>query len=164
LATVSPDGQPSARIVLLKGISEGDLIFASNYQSRKAREIEDSPAVALVFFWAELARQVRIEGRASRGPASDSDAYFRTRPRESQIGAWASLQSAAIDSRVELEQRYREVEARFAGREVERPAGWGLYRVTAQAVELWIARPHRLHDRFRYERSGSDWNVTRLCP
>jgi pyridoxamine 5'-phosphate oxidase len=164
LATVSREGRPSARIVLFKGIADGDLLFASNYSSRKGREIEASPYVALVFFWAELTRQIRVEGQAVCASAAESEAYFRTRPRESQLGAWASLQSECVASRADLELRYREVEARFAAREVERPPGWGLYRVTPTAIEFWIARPHRLHDRFRYEKSDANWNVSRLYP
>ena len=138
--------------------------FVTHYASRKGREIEQNPHVALVFFWPELMRQVRVEGRASRASAADSDAYFRSRPRESQLGAWASLQSEVVASRAVLEQRFAEAEARFRGRDVDRPPGWGLYQVDAHSVELWISAPHRLHDRFRYDREGEQWTLERLNP
>jgi pyridoxamine 5'-phosphate oxidase len=164
LATATPEGRPSARVVLFKGFSRGALQFVSNYQSRKARELEQNSRVALVFFWPELMRQVRVEGRAERAPSGESDTYFRSRPRESQLGAWASSQSEPVASRSELEQRFRDAQARFLEREVERPPSWGIYRVEADAVELWSSAPHRLHDRFFYERAGAAWNVVRLCP
>lgn len=164
LATATRAGRPSARVVLFKGMSKDRLQFVTHYESRKGREIEHNPEVALVFFWPELMRQVRIEGRASRAPAAESDAYFRARPRESQLGAWASSQSEAVASRAALEQRFADAEARFLGREVERPAAWGIYQVEAASVELWLAAPHRLHDRFFYSREGSAWKLTRLYP
>jgi len=164
LATATPDGLPSARVVLFKGLEQGELRFVTHYASRKGRELELNPEVALVFFWPELMRQVRLEGRAARASAAESDAYFRTRPRESKLGAWASNQSQPIASRALLEQRFADAEARFRGRDVERPPGWGLYRVVPRMVELFIARPGRLHDRFRYTRMGTGWTVERLCP
>jgi pyridoxamine 5'-phosphate oxidase len=164
LATATRDGRPSARVVLFKGLSAGRLSFVTHYASRKGREIEANPEVALVFFWPELMRQVRIEGRASRAPEAESDAYFRSRPRESQLGAWASSQSEVAASREVLEQRFAEAEQRFLGRDVDRPSGWGLYRVEARSVELWLSAPHRLHDRFYYEREGAAWTLTRLYP
>jgi len=164
LATATRDGRPSARVVLFKGLSAGRLQFVTHYSSRKGREIEANPQVALVFFWPELMRQVRIEGRAARASAAESDAYFRSRPRESQLGAWASAQSAVVASRAALLQRFAEAEARFAGREVDRPPEWGLYQVEAERVELWLSAPHRLHDRFAYSRDGAAWQLERLCP
>ena len=164
LATATRDGVPSARVVLFKGVDGGDVLFVSNYASRKGRQIEENPAVALVFYWPELMRQIRIEGQARRASSEESDAYFRSRPRESQLGAWASLQSTAIESRAALEQRFAEAEARFADRDVERPPHWGMYRVHASRIELWIGGAHRLHDRFAYELVSDGWSITRLCP
>lgn len=164
LATATPDGVPSARVVLFKGIDQEEILFVTNYASRKGVQIQQNPAVALVFYWPELMRQVRVEGRAHKASDSESDAYFRARPRESQLGAWASDQSRAIASREELERRFIEVEARFAGRDVERPAHWGMYRVRAYSVELWIGGQHRLHDRFVYVRGDAGWHAERLCP
>jgi pyridoxamine 5'-phosphate oxidase len=149
---------------LFKGLEHGELRFVTDYASRKGRELELNPEVALVFFWPELMRQVRLEGRATRAPATESDAYFRTRPRESQLAVWASGQSQPIASRALLEQRVADAEARFHGRDVERPPSWGVYRVAPRMVELFIARPGRLHDRFRYTRMGTGWTVERLCP
>jgi pyridoxamine 5'-phosphate oxidase len=164
LATATRDGRPSARVVLYKGLAGGRVQFVTHYESRKGREIEQNPAVALVFFWPELMRQIRIEGRASRASAAESDAYFRSRPRESQLGAWASLQSEVVASRAVMMQRFAEAEARFAGRDVERPPQWGLYQVDAENVELWLSAPHRLHDRFSYARQGGAWQLARLYP
>jgi len=164
LATVGPDARPSLRVVLLKGISADEILFVSNYASRKGREIAENPQVALGFFWPELSRQVRVEGRARRASPGESDAYFATRPRESQLGAWASAQSEPIASRAALEASFAEAASRFAGREIERPAGWGIYRVTPERVELWIAKPHRLHDRFLYTQSAAGWSRVRLAP
>jgi pyridoxamine 5'-phosphate oxidase len=164
VATATADGRPSARVMLFKGIEAGELQLVTNYGSRKAAEIEQNPWVALVFFWPVLMRQVRVEGSAHRAPAADSDAYFRSRPRASQLGAWASAQSSVVASRAELERRYAEVEQRFLGRDVPRPEGWGIYRVLPSRVELWISAPNRFHDRFRYSRADAGWTVERLCP
>lgn len=165
LATASPSGRPTARIVLFKGLDAGDILFVSNYASRKGREIDHNPQVALVFYWPALLRQIRVEGRAHRAAPEASDAYFRKRPRESQLGAWASSQSEPIASRAELERRFAETEARFSGRDVERPPGWGMYRVTPRSVEVWIGGAHRLHDRFLFERvPDGSWSSQRLCP
>jgi pyridoxamine 5'-phosphate oxidase len=164
LATATPDGRPSARIVLFKGIVDGKIQFVTNYASRKGRELEANPAVALVFFWVEIQRQVRVEGRAERSSEADSDRYFESRPRESQLGAWASEQSEVIASRAELEARYAEVERRFHDRSVTRPPNWGLYAVEPESMEFWSSRPHRLHDRTRYRRLAGAWTRDLLCP
>ena len=163
LATAS-DGRPAARIVLFKGLSAGKIQFVTNYESRKGREIEANPQVALVFFWVETMKQVRVEGRAERASADESDRYFASRPRESQLGAWASDQSRVAVSREELEERFAATHARFEGKVVERPAHWGIYSVIPDVVELWSSRPHRLHDRLRYQRHGASWSVDRLFP
>jgi pyridoxamine 5'-phosphate oxidase len=164
LATATQDGRPSARVVLYKGQEGGSVHFVTNYRSRKGREIDANPQVALVFFWPEIMRQIRIEGRVEKATESESDAYFRSRSRESQLAAWTSAQSEVIDSRATLEARFREAEERFAGGEVPRPPHWGVYAVAAGAVELWISRPHRLHDRFSYRLGDAGWAVARLSP
>lgn len=164
LATASQGGAPSVRIVLYKGSEGGRIRFVTNYESRKAREIEGNPRVALAFYWPELLRQIRIEGRATRAPTAESEAYFAARPRESQLGAWASPQSQIIGSRSELEARLAAAEERFRGGPVERPPHWGMYLVEPTEVELWIGVPHRLHDRFRYRRADSGWECVRLAP
>jgi len=163
LATASRDGAPSARTVLYKGYDRG-VLFYTNYTSRKARELDDNPRGALVFYWATLHRQVRMEGRVERLEEADSDAYFATRPRETQLGAWASPQSQPVDSRDALDQRFKEQDERWAGRAVERPQFWGGYRLIPDVVELWIGREHRLHDRYLYERVDTGWRRTRLGP
>jgi pyridoxamine 5'-phosphate oxidase len=164
LATATLSGEPSVRIVLFKGVVGGKIRFVTNYLSRKEREIAANPRVALAFYWPELYRQVRIEGRAEHASVAESDAYFATRPRESQLGAWASPQSQPIASRAVLEDAFGAAEARFLGRTVERPDHWGVTLVTPLRVELWVAARHRLHDRFLYERAGAGWSVTRLAP
>jgi len=164
LATATADGRPSARIVLYKGVKDGGIFFVTNYESRKAAELEQNPRAALVFFWAALERQLRVEGSVERARGEDSDAYFQSRPRESQLGAWASPQSRAIASRDELERRFEEFERRFAGRDVERPASWGGYRLVPEMFEFWSSREHRLHDRLRYERTAGGWRTERLAP
>jgi pyridoxamine 5'-phosphate oxidase len=165
LATVTPEGRPAARIVLFKGIVRGAVFFVTNYQSRKARELEQNPHAALVMHYAKVERQVRVEGRVERSSVAESEAYFASRPRGSQLGAWASPQSQPIASRAELEQRTREVEARFDGKPVTRPESWGGYLVFPERVELWLGRPDRLHDRFEYVKApDGTWQIARLAP
>jgi pyridoxamine 5'-phosphate oxidase len=165
LATVGEDGQPSARMVLLKGYDPRGLVFYTNYESRKARDLEHDPRAALTFFWPTLHRQVRVEGLASRVPAAESDAYFATRDRGSRIGAWASPQSVVLASREALVRRIEEATRRFEGRaEVPRPWYWGGYRLVPEQWEFWQARESRLHDRFRFRRQGDAWRRERLAP
>jgi pyridoxamine 5'-phosphate oxidase len=164
LATAAPDGAPSARIVLLKGIDARGFAFYTDYRSRKAAELEANPRAALVFHWMELERQVRVTGRVGRVTAAESEAYFATRPVGSRIGAWASHQSQVIASRAELERRESEVAARFAEGDVPLPPHWGGYRVVPESVELWQGRPSRLHDRLQYVRDGDGWRIARLSP
>ncbi len=150
--------------MLLKGFDERGFVFYTNYGGRKARELEDSPYCALVFYWGELERQVRVEGRANRVPKEESDAYFASRPRGSRIGAWASEQSRTIGSREALEDRLRELEERYGGAEIPRPPFWGGYRVGPDTVEFWQGRENRLHDRLVYRRSERGWRIERLQP
>jgi pyridoxamine 5'-phosphate oxidase len=164
LATVTPEGRPSARVVLLKGFDERGFVFYTNYEGRKAREMETNPYAALVFYWGELERQVRVEGRVARVAEEESDAYFASRPRGSRLGAWASEQSRPVEGREALESRLRELEAEYWGRDVPRPPFWGGYRVEPDAVEFWQGRGNRLHDRFVYRRAGGGWEVGRLQP
>jgi pyridoxamine 5'-phosphate oxidase len=166
LATATRDGKPSARVVLFKGVLRGAVFFVTNYQSRKARELAENPYAALVMHFPLVERQVRVEGRVERASAAESEAYFRSRPRGSQLGAWASPQSQTIASRGELDARANAVETRFAGQEVTRPEFWGGFLVFPESVELWLGRPDRLHDRFSYRRTGADqpWRIERLAP
>jgi pyridoxamine 5'-phosphate oxidase len=166
LATATADGRPSARMVLVRGVDEGDLRFYTNHESRKAAELAANPHSALVFHWGPpLRRQARIEGTVTRLGEDEAVAYFETRDRESRIGAWASPQSRPLANRSELELRVADAEARFAGEtEIALPPFWGGYRVVADAVELWQNRPSRLHDRVRFERSTTGWRRTRLAP
>jgi pyridoxamine 5'-phosphate oxidase len=165
LATASPDGRPSARIVLLRGCDARGFTFFTNRDSRKGRELDANPFAALVLYWRELERQVRIEGTVARVSAEESDAYFRTRPYASRIGAWASEQSEVLPAREALEARCREFEAKYPTGEVPRPINWGGYRVAPESVEFWQGRPNRLHDRLRYRRdAGGAWAIERLNP
>jgi pyridoxamine 5'-phosphate oxidase len=165
LATVAPDGRPSARVVLLRGIDQRGFAFFTNYESRKGRELDANPYAALALLWSPLQRQVRISGRVERMSAEESDAYFATRPRGSQLGAWASRQSRPLPDRAELEARWAALDARYAGLAVPRPPHWGGYRVDPDEIELWQGRANRLHDRFRYVRTPeAGWTHERLAP
>jgi pyridoxamine 5'-phosphate oxidase len=168
LATATPDAAPSARIVLLKGVDERGFRFYTNYKSQKGRELAQNPHVALVFWWPPLERQVRIEGRAERLPEAESTEYFHSRPRGSQLGAWASPQSRVVDSREDLEENLADVTAEYEGDEtIPRPPHWGGYVVRPTTIEFWQGRPNRLHDRLRYRRDNpesTDWTLERLAP
>jgi pyridoxamine 5'-phosphate oxidase len=166
LSTVGADGRPSARIVLLKGIDADGLVFYTNTRSRKGRDIAARPDVSLTFWWPQLESQVRFEGPARPVSAAEADAYFATRVRVSQLGAWASDQSAPLRTREELENRYLELERKYDGKEVPRPPHWSGYRVAPLAVEFWRNRPGRLHERELYTRAsaGAPWSITLLNP
>lgn len=164
LATVGPDSRPSLRIVLCRHVDARGFVFHTNYNSRKGRELAACPHAALCFHWPTLEEQIRVEGPVETLSAEESDVYFHERPRGSQIGAWASAQSAELPTREALEEAYRSVERRFAERTVPRPPFWGGYRVVATRVEFWYGRPDRLHDRVLYLREGDSWRITRLYP
>ena len=165
LATATREGAPSARIVLLKGYDERGFVFFTDYRSRKGTELEQNPQASLVFFWPELERQVRITGTVERTSAQESEAYFRTRPRGSRLGAWVSHQSRVIPSRAQLESGLRQVKERFPTDDVPLPPYWGGYRLRPQEVEFWQGREDRLHDRIRYLRKkGGGWQLERLSP
>jgi pyridoxamine 5'-phosphate oxidase len=164
LATVGAGGRPSARMVLLKGFDERGFVFYTNYESRKAGELDGNPAAALVFWWGALQRQVRVEGAVERVHREESEAYFRSRPLGSRLGAWASAQSQVIAGRAELEERLEELTARYGDGDVPLPPFWGGYRVRPEVVEFWQGRPNRLHDRLRYRRTPGGWEIDRLSP
>jgi pyridoxamine 5'-phosphate oxidase len=165
LATATPDGRPSARVVLLRGADERGFTFFTNYESRKARELEANPFAAVVFFWHDLERQVRIEGQVERVSSEESDRYFHSRPKGARIGAWASPQSQVVASREILESRFLEFENLHPDQVVPRPPNWGGYRLVPHSFEFWQGRPNRLHDRLRYARSpGGAWIIERLAP
>ncbi|HVZ80007.1 MAG TPA: pyridoxamine 5'-phosphate oxidase [bacterium] len=165
LATVSPAGQPSARVVLLKGYDRKGFVFFTNYLSHKGRDLERHPQASLLFFWPELSRQIRLDGTARPVATWESDEYFQTRPRDSQLGAWVSEQSRVIGDRKVLDRRMREFEAKFRGKLVPRPPHWGGYRLNPKTIEFWKGQPSRLHDRLVYrKRSGNGWARERLAP
>jgi pyridoxamine 5'-phosphate oxidase len=164
LATVDDTGHPDARMVLLKGHGPDGLSFYTNLESAKGRQLAGRPQAAAVIYWRELDRQVRARGPVEPLPGETADEYFATRPRDSQLGAWASAQSAPIGSREELERRVAELEREYDGREVPRPAQWGGFLLVPDAVEFWQGRTGRLHDRFRYRREADGWRIERLAP
>jgi pyridoxamine 5'-phosphate oxidase len=164
LATVGPDGAPDARMVLLKGFGEDGFRFFTNLESAKARQLGTTPRVALILYWRELDRQVRIRGPVEKLPAADDDAYFATRAFEARVGAWASPQSRPIPDREALDARVREAGERFAGGDVPRPEFWGGFVVRPERIEFWQGQAARLHDRFVYTRAGDGWEIQRLAP
>jgi len=166
LSTVGADGRPSARIVLLKGVDAQGLVFYTNTRSRKGRELAARPDISLTFWWPQLESQVRFEGKAARVSDAEADAYFATRPRVSQLGAWASDQSAPLRARQELEDRFAELERKYEGKPIPRPAHWSGYRMAPLSIEFWRNRPGRLHERELYTRpaAGSPWTLTLLNP
>jgi len=164
LATVSKAGIPSNRIVLLKGLDRRGFIFFTNYQSQKGREISQRAVASLLFFWPQLIRQVRVEGKVIKISEKESDAYFKTRPRGSQLGAWASEQSETVPNRDFLEKCMKALEEKYKGKTIPRPPYWGGYLVIPKSIEFWQGRPNRLHDRLRYVRQGQSWRRERLAP
>jgi pyridoxamine 5'-phosphate oxidase len=164
LATADGQGRASARMVLIRGVDERGFVFHTNYDSRKGRELTDNPHAALCFYWPTLDEQIRVEGIVDRLSADESDEYFASRPRGSQLGAWASRQSDVLPTRESLEEQYREIERRFEGRPVPRPPFWGGFRLIPSRIEFWYGRPDRLHDRVLYTREDGGWKIERLYP
>jgi pyridoxamine 5'-phosphate oxidase len=164
LATADAAGQPAVRMVLLKGHGPEGFVFYTNEQSAKGEQLAENPRAALLFHWKSLRRQVRIEGTVKRVPNTDADAYFATRARDSQLGAWASDQSRPLDSRETFEERFEQVKRQFEGRDVPRPPHWGGYRVVPERIEFWTDRPYRLHERRLFTRDGDRWNEGLLYP
>lgn len=165
LATVSPAGEPSARMVLLKELDQQGFVFYTNYQSRKGQELAHTPRAALVFWWAELERQVRVEGQVSKVAAVEADQYFSSRPRGSQLGAWVSRQSQVIGDRTLLDQRLQALEQQYQDQPIPRPSYWGGYRLLPQVIEFWQGRSNRLHDRLCYRQNQTgQWQLERLSP
>jgi pyridoxamine 5'-phosphate oxidase len=164
LATVNEQGYPSARIVLLKDFNEYGFVFFTNYESRKGKALLNNPKASVVFFWKELERQVRIEGVVEKISEEESTAYFTSRPIESKIGAWASPQSKAIESRTFLEERFKHYEQQFSNHDIPKPPHWGGYIVKPSRIEFWQGRPGRLHDRIEYDKNNEGWTIERLAP
>ena len=164
LATADADGRPSVRMVLLRGVDERGFVFHTNYNSRKGHDLDANPYAALCFHWPALEEQIRIEGAVTRLPPDESDAYFASRPRGSQLGAWTSLQSEVLESREKFDAEYAATEDRFKDAPVPRPPFWGGFRIAPTRVEFWYGRTSRLHDRILYVRQGDRWDVTRLYP
>lgn len=164
LATHGLHGMPSARVVLLKELHNGGFVFFTNYESRKGEEIDHNPMASLLFYWPELHRQVRVEGRLEKTTEQENQEYFSLRPRGAQVGAWASRQSTALSSRQDLEENVRTMEERFNGNEVPCPPYWGGYRLKPSYLEFWQGRRSRLHDRLVYEKEGGEWRIKRLAP
>jgi len=164
LSTATAVGKPSSRVVLLRGFGESGFVFYTNYKSRKGLEIEENPNAALLFYWAEIERQVRIEGTIAKINEEDSDAYFASRPRESRIGAWTSPQSCVIESRDVLEKKFNELARQWKEKSIARPPEWGGYALKPEIFEFWQGRESRLHDRLLYTKVKSDWKIERLAP
>jgi len=164
LATASKEGIPSARTVLLKGFDKRGFVFYTNYESSKSKNLGENPIASLLFFWVELERQVRITGKVEKVSQADSEAYFISRPRESQLGAWASKQSSVITSREVLEKKFEGMKEKFEGKEIPLPPFWGGYRVIPQRIEFWQGRENRLHDRISYTLHAGKWKIERLSP
>ncbi|MBT28410.1 MAG: pyridoxamine 5'-phosphate oxidase [Thalassobius sp.] len=164
VSTVSSDGKPTSRILLLKGIEDGGFVFFTNYKSRKGQELAQNPNICLNFFWAGLERQVRIEGTVEKISVEESTTYFHSRPRGSQIGAHVSPQSQVLEDRKALIQKEKELTREFEGKEVPKPDHWGGYLVTPNLIEFWQGRPSRLHDRIVYKLEGNNWKINRLAP
>ncbi len=164
LATVSSNGRPSSRIVLLRNFDQDGFVFFTNYESHKAKELEANNRAALNFFWPEIHKQIRIEGKTERISEKESDEYFDSRPRESQVGAWASGQSNKLQSRAELDEKYEMINKQFDGKTISRPSFWGGFRLRPDMFEFWQGRPKRLHDRLQYRLENSQWIIQRLYP
>ena len=164
VATATPDGKPSARVVLLKEVNDKGFVFFTNYMSRKGRELIVNPEVAIVFDWHDLERQVRVEGRAEKLSAEESEAYFNERPEDAKIGAWASPQSKIVKDREELEKHLEEIEEQFEDMQVHRPSHWGGYLIRPSVIEFWQGRPSRMHDRIVYYKTEEGWTMHRLAP